>query len=115
MTCQPRQLTTSALYIKKKQPKCPDNFLIYCETPGSPHEICGPHMARGRQAGGPRSMATPNPKINNEGVTIIRGLEKAGGDSEVSIFVVIVDVICLMKILWSACCQDQGRPIPVLL
>jgi hypothetical protein len=69
-------------------------------------------MAEGRQAGGPRSIATPNPKINNDNR---RATESGRRHSEVSIFVAIVDVIRLMKKLWSTSWQDQGRPIHVLL
>lgn len=73
-------------------------------------------MAGGRQAGGPRSIATPNPKINNEGGYDNRRARESGRrHSEVSIFVAIVGVIRLMKKLWSSSWQDQGRPIRVLL
>jgi hypothetical protein len=73
-------------------------------------------MAGGRQAGGPRSIATPNPKINNEGGYDNRRARESGRrHSEVSIFVAVVDVIRLLMKLWSISWQDQGRPIHVLL
>jgi hypothetical protein len=67
-------------------------------------------MTGGRQAGGPRSIATPNPKINNEkGYDNRRAAGGGRGHSDVSIFVAIVGVIRLMKKLWRTSCTRPRK------